>query len=161
MTHQEASAVVSVPMDVIEHKLQDVESWPGFLIGVEEVRKTSFERYVFVVRDGRNTREVPVSVVDRPQRWTWHSLSGPTFEGELRMYPVDTRRTRLVLKLTSDPAGFLAYLAEMLIASHSTADVDLQRLERELTAPDPTDPGPADPDPAPAPDDRGSGTPTP
>jgi hypothetical protein len=160
MTRQEASAVVSVPMDVIKHKLQDVESWPGFLVGVEEVRKTSFERYMFVVRDGQNTREVPVSVVDRPQRWTWHSLSGPTFEGELRMYPVDSRRTRLVLKLTSDPVCFLAYLTEMLVASHSTADVDLLQLERELTGHGPTAPEHGS-GPGPGPDGHDGGTPAP
>jgi len=150
MTHQEASAVVSVPVDVIEEKLGDIESWPCFLVGVEKVRKTSFERYVFVVRDGRNTREVPVSVTTRPRRWAWHSLSGPTFEGELRMTPVDTRRTRLVLKLTSDPSGFLACLTEMLAASRVTADVDLQKLERRLTGPDAGTTGPEPGGPAPA-----------
>ncbi len=131
MTHQEASAVLSVPVSEVEARLRDVQSWPDFLVGVEEVTASSFERFVFRVRDARQTREIAVAVLARPRehRVSWHALSRPAFGGEFRLQPVDERHTRVTLSLTAEPAGFLAGLGEMLGSSTSTATLDLQRLE--------------------------------
>ncbi len=135
MTHQEASAVVSMPAAEVEAKLRQVEEWSRFLVGLEEVTKTSFERYLFRVRSGSRTREVQVAVVARPRehRIAWKALAGPAFSGVFRLQPVDARHTRVSLWLKAEPAGFLAGLGDMLGSSTTTAMLDLQRLEAHLT----------------------------
>lgn len=135
MTHQQAVAVVAAPLPTVEGRLRDVCSWPDFMLGVESVTETSFSRYRFAVSDGRKTREIPVAVTAHPRehRIVWHALSGPRFDGELRLTAVDADRTRVSLSLTADPAGFLASLADFLHTEKVTAELDLQRLERLVT----------------------------
>ena len=135
LTHQEASAVVSMSLRTVDKRLRNVEDWSHFLVDVEEVTATSYERYVFRVREGRQLREVAMAVVNHPRehRFTWRALTGPRYDGELRLQSVDERHTRLTLSLTTQPAGFLAGLTEMLGSTGSTAVVDLQRLESHLT----------------------------
>jgi uncharacterized membrane protein len=140
MTHQQAVSVVGAPLDVVESRLRDVGHWPEFLLGLERVTETSFGRYTFAVKDGSRIRDVDVAVVAHPRehRIVWHALAGPRFDGEIRLSTVDARHTKVSLSLTAEPAGFLAGLSEMVSgsgsASHSTATLDLQRLERLLGA---------------------------
>lgn len=131
MTHQRAVSVVTAPLETIERRLRDVGSWPQFLLGLESVTETSFNRYRFVVKDAAKTREVDVAVVVHPgeHRIVWHSLGGARFNGEIRLTALDARHTRVSLALTADPAGFLAGLSEF-IRSQTTAMLNLQRLER-------------------------------
>lgn len=135
--HQQATVVVSVPLAEAEVKLRDVECWPRFLIGLEEATKTAYERYLFVVREGRRTREVQVCVVDHPRehRISWRALARPAFDGELRLHPVDDRHTRVTLTLVAEPAGFLAGLSEMVGSSASTATLAVQQLDAFLAPP--------------------------
>lgn len=134
MTHQEASAVVSLPLPEVEAKLRDVEGWSQFLIGVERIVKTSFERYTFTVLDDRRAREIEVCAIVHPRehRFSWKALAGPRFDGELRLHAVDERLTRVHLTMTAEPAGLLAGLTEMLKSPESTAALDLQRMESFL-----------------------------
>lgn len=137
MTHQEATAVVPVPLADVESRLTDVTRWSTFLAGVREVTETSFQRYRFVIADGGDAvREVDAAVVPHPRehRFAWHSLAGPRFDGEIRLSAVDDRHTRVHLSLVAEPAGFLAGLTEMLGTAHSTATVDLQRLEAHVAS---------------------------
>ncbi|HEX2810718.1 MAG TPA: hypothetical protein VHN80_31525 [Kineosporiaceae bacterium] len=131
MTHQQAVSVVAAPLDVVERQLRDVAQWPGFLLGLEKVTETSFERYTFVVKDGASTREVDVAVVAHPRehRMVWHALHGPRFDGDVRLTAIDAKHTRVSLSLTADPQGFLAGLSDFVRSSSSTATLDLQRLE--------------------------------
>jgi len=138
MTHQQAVSVVSAPLEVVERALRDVARWPDFLLGLEKVTETSFERYLFVVRDGNGSREAEVAVTAHPRdhRVVWRALTGPRFDGEVRLSPVDAGHTRVSLSLTADPAGFLAGLIEMVRTTHTTtAMLDLHRLEAVVTHP--------------------------
>jgi uncharacterized membrane protein len=131
MTHQQAVSVVAAPLDAVERQLRDVVQWPGFLLGLEKVTETSFERYTFVVKDGTSSREVEVAVVAHPRehRMIWHALKGPRFDGEVRLTAVDAKHTKVSLSLTAEPQGFLAGLSDFVRSSSSTATLDLQRLE--------------------------------
>lgn len=136
MTHQEASSVVSLPEEEVYARLAEVEDWPRFLLGVKAVRRTAHERYVFTVADGSRSRDVEVAVRLHPAeaRITWQALSGPRFDGELRVADAELLgHTRVMLSITAEPAGFLAGLAEMAGASSPAAVLDLQRLEAVLS----------------------------
>jgi uncharacterized membrane protein len=140
MTHQEATTVVAASLEQVEVALRDVTGWTGFLVGLEDVVRTSFGRYTFTIRHGTKTlRTVDVAVVAHPKehRTVWRSLSGPRFDGEVRLQPVDQGRTRVSLSLTAEPQGLAAGLGDMFAARGSRAVLDLQRLEELVAAAQP------------------------
>jgi uncharacterized membrane protein len=137
MTHQDATSVVSLPLAQVYARLATVEDWPRFLMGLDSVRRTGHERFLFTVKDGaRRLREVEVAVRPHPgeNRITWRALTGPKFDGELKLSPAGSMHTRVQLTLTAEPAGFLAGLSEMIGATTPAAVIDLQRLESHLGA---------------------------
>jgi uncharacterized membrane protein len=136
MTHQQASAVLNAPLAVVEACLREVTAWPRFLVGLEEVTATTYQRYRFKIKEGKRFREVDVAVQAHPRehRFSWRALSGPRFEGEVRLAPSDERCTRAQLSVTAEPAGFLAGFSEMLGRSDSTAEVCLQQLDTLVTS---------------------------
>jgi uncharacterized membrane protein len=134
MTHQDASHVINLPLELIETALRDVDRWPRFVVGVQSVEKTSFERYVFRIEEDGQLREVPVAVVAHPaeHRITWRVQSGPAFDGEFRLTSVEERRTLAQLIMTAEPTGFLAALSDMFGGHASMAELTLQRLDTEV-----------------------------
>jgi hypothetical protein len=142
MTHQEATAVVNLPLSEVEAKLREISSWPRFVVGLEDVVKTAHERYTFVVQDsvgqgGGDTRDVPVCAIPHPRehRISWKALAGHAFDGEFRLHAENERQTRVTLILVAEPAGFLARLGELFQSSSSTAELVLQKLDAFLHAP--------------------------
>jgi uncharacterized membrane protein len=142
MTRQEASHVINLPVDQVEKALRDVSGWPRFVVGVESVERTAFERYVFRIQDGGRIRQVPVAVVSHPgeHRIIWHARSGPAFEGQFRLSGTQEHRTRVQLTLVAEPDGFLSGLGDLVATRTSTAEFTLLRLDAELTGsgPEPT-----------------------
>jgi uncharacterized membrane protein len=134
MAHQEATSVVPLPLAAVYERLRDVESWPMFIEGLELVTKTAHQRYRMVVRSGRTAREVSAAVLDHPKehRFSWRSLGGPRYDGEIRLSAIDDRLTRIKLTFTADPVGFMAGISEMFGTSNDTAQIDMRRLEEHL-----------------------------
>jgi hypothetical protein len=132
MTHQQASAVVTVPLDELQQALRHVEDWTSFIAGVTKITKRAHERYVFELGDGTQTREVAAVVRHnhRDHCFTWHAVSGPKFDGYIKLSAVDPTRTRVVLDLTAHPDGFMACLTDMLSHDRPQALLDVQRLQR-------------------------------
>jgi hypothetical protein len=131
MTHQVASAVVTVPLESLQQSLRNVENWTSFFCGVTSITKRAHERYVFELEEGDRTREVPAVVRHhhRDHCFTWRAVSGPRFEGTLKLTAVDDRRTRVALDLTAHPAGFMACLTDMVAHNRAQAALDIQRLQ--------------------------------
>ena len=132
MTRQEASAVVTVPLETLQQALRNVEEWTSFIVGVTRITKRAHERYVFELADGDGrTREVPAVVRHnhRDHCFTWHAVNGPRFEGCLRLTPLDAGRTRVTLDLTEHPHGFMGNLTDMVSHNRPHAAMDLQRLQ--------------------------------
>lgn len=130
----EAMAVVGLPLSVVETQLWDVTQWPTFLAGLEGVTRSSHERYVFTVRQGRRDTDVLVAVrwQARDHRFTWRALEGPPWDGALRLTPVNGRRTRIHLARRTYPRSLLASFAELLGAGVPDPGLDLQRLQDRL-----------------------------
>jgi uncharacterized membrane protein len=136
MRRQEASTVVAAPLTAVEGTLTDVARWPEFMTEIEAVEATGFERYRFSLNEGGRRRTVPVCVVPHvaEHRISWHALEGPRYVGEMRLHAVDDRHTRVDLTMTADPVRMLDGLREMVGERHRTVEVDLQRLDKLLTA---------------------------
>jgi uncharacterized membrane protein len=135
MAHQEGSIVVGVPIEEVEHRLVDVATWDRFLVGVVQVRETAFQRYRLVLRNGGRQREVDAVIAAHPaeHRYSWHTLAGPRYRGELRLRAVAAGQTQVQVTATADPPGFLAGMSEMLGSSGTATLVDLNQLTDHLT----------------------------
>jgi uncharacterized membrane protein len=133
---QQATMVVAAPLEVVETRLREVTRWPEFLIGLDAVEPTGFERYRFTVTEGGRRRDVPVCVVPHPaeHRISWKALEGPRYIGDLRLHAVDDRHTKVDLNMIVDPAGFAAGFREIVGERHQTAVLDLQRLDAFVTS---------------------------
>lgn len=131
MARQESTAVLGVPLLAVQSRLQNVEDWPRFLVGLESVHRLAHGRYRFHVRRGRGVHELDVAVVFNPRehRVGWHCLSGPKWDGDLRLSAVDAGRTKVHLATVTEPRGFAEGVTEMLSPAKDEATLDLQRLE--------------------------------
>jgi hypothetical protein len=132
MTRQQASAVVTVPLESLQQALRNVEDWTAFIAGVSKITKRAHERYVFELDEGGSPREVAavVRLNHRDHCFTWHAVSGPRFDGCLKLTAVDGgRRTRVSIDLTAHPDGFVAGITDFVAHRRPHAVLDLQRLE--------------------------------
>jgi hypothetical protein len=140
---ERASTVIPLPLSVVESNVWDVTLWPAFLSDAAWVRRTSQERYVIGVRNGRRVHEVPVVVrwQVHDHRISWQELEGPAWRGELRLSALNGRRTRVTLELVAQPRGLAARLAQGFGALPRDAASDLERLAARLSAiPQPVNP---------------------
>ncbi|MBK6870301.1 MAG: SRPBCC family protein [Kineosporiaceae bacterium] len=134
MSHQTAASVISLPLDEVEERLHDVQTWPLFLEDLEEISKAGHHRYRMVIRSGRTTREVVAAITHhhREHRFTWKALEGPMYEGEIRLHAEGEKQTKIKLQFTADPVGFMSGLAELFGSRNDTAEIDLRKMEQVL-----------------------------
>jgi len=134
MRQQQATTVVPLPLAAVETRLRDVESWSQFLLGIESIKFTSFERYLFTLADGRDHREIKTVVKLRYKDhcFAWHPVSGSGVRGTLKLAPLDDRHTEVTLTVASMPPDLRAGVAEMMMPSSSTAQCDVRLLEKHL-----------------------------
>jgi len=131
---ERAATVVPLPLSVVESNIWDVLSWTTFLGDVEWIERTAHERYVFGVRQGRRVHDVPVAVRwhARDHRVTWRELDGPSYRGEIRLTPLNGRRTRVTLATAAHPRTVLGNLTEMFGGHKRRLEDDLTRLSDRL-----------------------------
>jgi len=141
---ERASTVIPLPLSVVESNVWDVTSWPAFLADAAWVRRTSQDRYVVGVRDGRRVCEVHVVVRwhAHDHRVSWQELEGPAWRGEMRLTALNGRRTRVTIAVEAQPRGMGARVSRLLGATpERDAAGDLERLAARLsTIPQPVNP---------------------
>lgn len=144
MNDNAASTVIPLPLSVVESNIWDVTAWPTFLADVAWVERTTHERYLFGVRRGRRSYDVPVAVRwhARDHRVVWRELDGPAWRGEIRLAALNGRRTRLELLVSASPRCVLGSLAGLLGGRRRELEADLVRLsDRMALIPQPVNPG--------------------
>lgn len=126
--------MVPLSLATVEQRLRDVESWSEFLAGVDSIRYTSHERYLFTLADGRDHREIKMVVKLRYQDhcFVWHGIAGPTVRGSLKLLAIDDRHTAVTLVVASLPIDVRSGMAEMMMPNSSTAMFDARLLEKYL-----------------------------
>ena len=134
--HEAATTVVPVPLEELEARLRQVDTWPGFLPDLQACRETSHRRYTFTVRQSRQDYEIPVvlSVHPKEHELVWRTVSGPAWNGTLRMKALDEHRTQVSLELVVQPRSGRAHLGEWFGSSHAEAELALQRLAELVSA---------------------------
>ncbi|GAB2684477.1 SRPBCC family protein [Thalassiella azotivora] len=138
MSDKRASATVPMAPDELFSRLCEVESWPAFLEGLDEVERTGHRRYRWRVRFAKHTREVDVvvSVDPKVRRVSWKHQHGAAFDGSLRVVPHGDRRSDVELVLDVEPEGLVEGVVDAFGAKGTSgwrAERDVQRL-RDLVA---------------------------
>ena len=133
---QRASAVLDVPLAVVDDHLRPVVSWPAFLPGLEDATATSFARYRFRVRHDGRAEDVPVAVAIDHRRHcvSWHALHGPRYEGRITLEPAGDRRTRVTVELTVDPRTTAGHWSSMVGGRGNLAWNAMHKLADACTA---------------------------
>jgi hypothetical protein len=131
MPNHIASAVVHQPLPLVQHRLDDIQSWDRFLTEVESITRVAHERYLAKLLDGRETL-LCVRREGREHRYRWWSLRGPAFEGRLRLEAVDPARTRVTLTVNTAPSGTVGHLLDLAAMRADAVDIDLRRLEQHV-----------------------------
>ncbi len=129
-----ARVVVAQPLSVVEAQLWDVVAWTGFLSCIETARRSSHDRYEVTIRQRRWRRDALLQVRwhASEHRFSWHTLEGPRWSGEIRLLGLNGRRT--AISLTLGPLGGRAALrvARWTGSVRRCAGADLQRLSHRL-----------------------------
>jgi hypothetical protein len=83
---EQAEIVVPVPMQVLGEQLQQVETWPEFVVGLESVIPVAHQRHLFGIRQGARLHEILMAVRPQPAdgRYGWTAIDGPRWDGSLR-----------------------------------------------------------------------------
>jgi uncharacterized membrane protein len=133
-----ASVTIPMPVDDLFARLCHVEAWPSFFEDLESVQPLGHRRYRWKVHYARHEREVDVvfSIDPRLHRIAWKHLTGPAFDGVMRLTPVGAARTLVDLTLDIEPSGFVEGVIETFGPQGHTgwaAQRDMQRL-RDLAS---------------------------
>ena len=126
-----ASAVVPQPLDRVQQRMDDVQSWDHFLTEVESITRVDHERYLARLPGGRESLLV-VRREGRAHRFRWWTLRGPAFEGQLKLEAVDPAHTRVTLTVSLAPEGMTDHLLDVTGLRDDGTDLDLRRLEQHI-----------------------------
>jgi hypothetical protein len=140
---ERAGVVVSQPLPVVEALVRDVSGWPALFADVQDVSRLAHDRYLVELRQGRRGRRVRTRAALVRVRWnavehqfSWHSVTGPEWSGELRLTPLTGRRTAVALTLNGRDGGpgWLSRLINRGYRSSGDATRDVEALRSRVAA---------------------------
>jgi uncharacterized membrane protein len=132
----EVAVVVNAPAELVDERLQYVESWSTFLADVEKITKVSHERYDFEINSHGHHRVCRVALRRnaRDHSFSWKALKGAAYNGHLSIKPMDERQSLVTVSLVTWPDGFMPAVADMM--RRRNAGIDAMHLQHMLsTAP--------------------------
>lgn len=114
----------------------DFERFPGFMEGVEEVRRTGDDTLHWRVEVGGRHEEwdAKVTSLSPNEKIAWQSVSGAKNEGEVTFEKVNEHATRVHLHVEYDPVGAVENLGAALGVVNSRLRRDLERFKRAVEA---------------------------
>lgn len=103
----EHSIEVKVPVRDVYEQWADIESYPGFLEGVERVDPVSENRTHWVTGFGGHRREFDVEATERVpgQKVAWQSVDGPSYKGTVSLRELPEGRTEVALRIDAEPTA--------------------------------------------------------
>ncbi len=128
-----ARVEVGQPLPVVESQLWDVPAWTGFLGELESVHNCGHNRYQVTLRQGWSRRDTVLRVRWHASRhrFTWQTLDGPDWAGELTLLALGGYRTVVDLTLAG-PRHWLAAAAGRCPGATHRPRIDLDRLRQRL-----------------------------
>lgn len=132
MSTIEKSIIVNRPVHTVYNQWTQVESFPQFMDGVEDVRQLDEKRVHWradiagVERewDAEITQQVPDRLI------AWRSVNGPQISGVVTFEPNASEQTRITLRMEYEPEGMLDRLGDFVGAIDRRIEGDLERFKQ-------------------------------
>ncbi|WP_305784891.1 SRPBCC family protein [Symbioplanes lichenis] len=109
MSMVQQAVEISAPLHTVYEQLANVENYPRFMTGVQEVRPIGHDQTHWVMDVEGRRREFDAQITERSldERVSWSTTEGPRLAETLTLRPVGETRTQLVAQLEADVAFLL------------------------------------------------------
>jgi uncharacterized membrane protein len=131
---------VAVPVTTAYNQWTQVESFPAFMFGVEQVSQITETRTHWRTRVAGAEREFDAEITEQhpDERIAWRTVDGVHHSGVVTFHRLDDRRTRIMLQLEFAPEGIIEKAGAALGVLGRQTEGDLARfkefIESEGTA---------------------------
>jgi len=131
MSTIEESIDIDVPVRTVYDQWTQFEDFPSFMEGVESVTQVDDTHLHWVAEFAGVRREWDAVVTEQhpDERVAWTSTSGTSNAGVVTFHKLDETRTRVMLQLDVDPAGFVEHVGDALGIIRHRASSDLGRFK--------------------------------
>jgi uncharacterized membrane protein len=125
------SLVVDVPVRVAYDQWTQMEEFPRFMEGVDDVRQVTDTHMHWRVSIGGVEREFDAVITDQvpDQVIAWASVDGPKQAGTVTFRALDPERTEVALAMVFEPEGLVESAGEALGIVESHVRGDLERFK--------------------------------
>lgn len=127
---------VDVPVRVAYDQWTQLEEFPRFMEGVEQVTQVSDALLHWKVRVGGVGREFDAVITEQvpDQVVAWSSVDGPRQAGAVTFQPLDPARTRVTLRMGFEPDGPVEAAGDALGLVERRVRGDLERFREFVQA---------------------------
>jgi uncharacterized membrane protein len=100
---------VSAPLHAVYEQLADLENYPQFMSGVEEVVQVSGDRTHWVMDLDGQRREFDAQMIECSvdERVSWRSTDGPMLAETITLRPMGETRTQVIAQMEADVAALM------------------------------------------------------
>ncbi|MFC9095362.1 MULTISPECIES: SRPBCC family protein [unclassified Streptomyces] len=126
---------VEVPLHTAYNQWTQIEEFPNFMEGVEEVSQLDDRHNHWVTKIGGVQREFDTEIVDQlpDDRITWRVVDGDTRQrGSVRFQRLDDAHTRVEVTMDVEPTGLAEKGAHMLGIINRQVKGDLGRFKEYI-----------------------------
>ena len=136
MSSIEQSVEVNVPVRTAYNQWTQFEEFPRFMEGVEEVQQLTDTRLHWWAKIGATRREWDAEITEQipDERIAWKAVSGAQNDGVVTFHRLGDHRTKIMLQLDFDPAGFVEKAGDALGVVRARTHGDLARFRDFIEA---------------------------
>lgn len=136
MATMEKSIDVNVPVQTAYNQWTQFESFPQFMEGVKEVQQLDDKRLHWRASIGGKEEEWDAVIEDQvpDQRVAWRSTTGAENAGLVSFVPLGPDSTRVTLRMTYQPEGFVEKAGDALGMADRRIQGDLERFKEFIEA---------------------------
>jgi uncharacterized membrane protein len=127
----EQSIEVDVPVSTAYNQWTQVEEFPKFMDGVDEVRQIDDTHLHWVASFGGSQHEWDAEITEQTpdQRIAWKNTTGKENAGVVSFHRLDDAQTRIMVQLDFVPEGIKEKLGDALGAPDRRVKGDLERFK--------------------------------
>jgi len=131
MASIEKSIDVAVPVRAAYNQWTQFEEFPHFMDGVREVNQLDDKRLRWVAEVGGQTKEWEAEITEQhpDQCVAWTAKEGDRNAGRVTFEPLEEGKTRVMLKMSYEPEGFVESAGSALGMVSRRVEGDLKRFK--------------------------------
>lgn len=128
----EKSVEVQCPVQTVYNQWTQFEDFPRFMEGVKEVRQLDDTHLHWHAEIAGADREWEAEIIEQlpDQKISWRAISGPENDGVVEFQPVAPDRTRITVRMSYDPQGFVENVGDFLGLVGRRVEGDMERFRK-------------------------------